>query len=232
MNILKQMIKEFWFPFLVSIIWAIYATLTSIETNTFKVFITALGPTFFLISWLIGQYFRVKKQVSTEQNFVKIEDKFKQLFIDIENQNKETIAFITGGDSFVYFMIERNMKLAIALHCGKYPLYDVSARFVDLDCMQHSENHGMLGACEINIKLGTLFPESSILNQNTAPLDAMSYNIFIHARNGFFTQLLRQKEENGKFMFATRVQNNKDGTIIFEKIDNDFGEINWEDGKQ
>ncbi len=226
MSIIRQLSKEFWFPLLVSLAWAGYVTVISRDESLVKVFITALGPTFFLVSWLIGQYFRVKKQVSTEQSFVKIEDKFKQLFNDIENQSKETIAFITGGDSFIYFLLGDGLKAPIAVHRGKYPMYDVIVTFVDLDCFNALEKHGVLGACEQQISLGTLYPGSSNLIQNIA-LNAKSYNITITARNGFFTQLLRSKKENGIFMTAIRVVDQINKKILFEQISENFGEVEW-----
>lgn len=62
MNIAKRIIKEFWFPFFGAILWAIYNIDTIIiSLDAFRKFLNVFGPTFFLLSWLIGQYFRIKR---------------------------------------------------------------------------------------------------------------------------------------------------------------------------
>ena len=63
MKIIKQILKEFWIPLLGSIIWTVinyYNSEKSVKDWTELVSIFA--PAFFFLSWMTGQFFRVKKQ--------------------------------------------------------------------------------------------------------------------------------------------------------------------------
>ena len=56
------------------------------------------------------------------------------------------------------------------------------------------------------------------------------FNIFFSARNGLFTQLLRLRKIDGKWIYAMKVE--RDGKLIFEKVDDNFpktdqGQVQW-----
>lgn len=60
-------------------------------------------PSFFLLSWATGQFFRVKKQTHIDANLKGIEGRLEGLVIKIEERTTVLLSSITGGDSFCYF---------------------------------------------------------------------------------------------------------------------------------
>lgn len=66
--------------------------------------------------------------------------------------------------------------------------------------------------------------------------DEQDYNVFLNARNGFFTQLLRLRRVDGNWKVATQITkqlaNGDAGPILYQKVDEDFplnerGEVDW-----
>jgi hypothetical protein len=98
---------------------------------------------------------------------------------------------VTGGDSFCYARPVLHLAGAtqfhwMFVHVGRYPLFDVSVRIVNLDRPAHQVDLGL------NRALGTLFPgraHGPMLAQTRVPLH--SYNLFFVARNGAWTQEIR-----------------------------------------
>lgn len=148
----------------------------------------------------------------------------------LSSKNEEIIGLnnqinysITGGDSYSYLSINKSDKgnklSTVIVHSGDYPLYDLTLRIVDLD--KFGKISGYWG--EVlnigNLPAGmarTLEYKIDFSNRKLARL-----NIFISARNGHKTQLLRVKSLNGKWFFATQVKLD-DGKIVFEKIDDEL----------
>ena len=79
---LKQMLREFWLPFVVAIVWTAYVIWT--EPANLKTIITAFGPAFFLASWMTGQFFRVRKQAILSKYFRRAEHAFPLLVLEPE----------------------------------------------------------------------------------------------------------------------------------------------------
>jgi hypothetical protein len=160
---------------------------------------------------------------------------------------KENIYTITGGKSFCYLMFADNGTLPTFVHSGDYPLADVSARIVDMqkwNQMVANNPHPSMQeflSSDINIQLGNL-PVHTALPRAPIQLAGQtqsSFNIFYSARNGFWTQELRLRLIDGKWLTATRVTRMEIGTKdktpkkLFGRIDKGFprnsnGEVDWQ----
>ncbi len=244
MKIFKQLIKEFWVPLLLSIAWVsynIFGSEASDEWNTQKV-VNVFGPTFFLLSWLTGQFFRVKKQTRVEDSFSTMEARFEELLTEIERKTNEMIGHISGGNSFPYFQIgmidsTTNTGVLMAIHEGEHPLYDVTARIVDLQKFEQIKNNislANMSYSDTNISVGNMIPShASMVQQWKLENDLeQSYNVFFTARNGSFTQFIRLHKINGNWVSAIKVTN-RANEVLHEKIDDNYprdanGNVCWE----
>jgi len=127
MKTLKQIVKEFWLPFLLSVLWVFYNIfgdkIENVHGDKVKNIVNIFGPTFFLLSWLTGQFFRIKKQTKVEDNFLTVESRLQELLSEIERQTTKMIAHISGGDSFCYLSIfpdfqNKNIVKIMIFHKG------------------------------------------------------------------------------------------------------------------
>ncbi|AQT58890.1 hypothetical protein [Cellvibrio sp. PSBB023] len=243
MNIFKQIVKEFYIPLILSVSWVlynIYGGSNGTEWTTQKV-VNVFGPTFFLLSWLTGQFFRVKKQTRVENSFGAMESRFKELLEKVEAKTEEMIGHISGGNSFPWFQVSMidnstNIGLLMAMHQGKHPLYDVSARIVDLNKFEQVKTKfslATLGYTDTNINLGNMTSSNVRLVQQwkLESEPEQSYNIFFTARNGSFIQELRLKKIYGVWVSATKISNN-DNVVLYEQIDKSYpknskGIVSW-----
>lgn len=116
MQTAKQLFKEFWFPAVIAIGWTIYSCSGAGNTTgnlaDIKKYVNIFGPTFFLISWMTGQLFRVKKQSKVESNLTEIENRVGSLLKELELKAERITNHITGGDSYFF------AKLICALPMG------------------------------------------------------------------------------------------------------------------
>ncbi|HZE57850.1 MAG TPA: hypothetical protein VE031_08340 [Chthoniobacterales bacterium] len=120
--------------------------------------------------------------------------------------NEQIAGLVTGGDSFCYFVITSidpsNTGRLLAINHGKFPLYEVAARIVDLQKFEAKKDNLTLQnlfADDINVQVGSIAADLAGL-QGSFPLgegDRHDYNIFFSARNGLSTQLLRLRKING-----------------------------------
>jgi hypothetical protein len=167
---------------------------------------------------------------------------------EIAELNRSIAHSITGGDSFCYLAFslpdnEQSQSLITAVHKGEYPLYDVNIRIVDLDKfdahVKGRENPTLedFRKADTNLSVGNLAPnQAAMIGRWPLPQsEEIRYNIFITARNGFVTELVRIKRIDDKWVSAYKVtsDSNRKDTLLYEKIDPDFprdeaGEINWD----
>src|SRR5216683_6996680 len=150
---------------------------------------------------------------------------------------KQNINTITGGDSFCYLSVGSDGAMPTFVHSGRYPLADVNARIVDLEKFQlivgnnaHPSMQEFMAA-DTNVSLGdipvhTALPRMGLL-QLTGKAES-NFNIFFNARNGFWTQELRLRLIDGKWVSATRVTRTELGSKrktpekLFGKIDKGY----------
>lgn len=75
MQIARRLLTEFWLPAIVAIAWTGYGANTANPVWELKDYVNVFGPSFFLVSWATGQFFRVKKQTDVEQKLNSLEAK-------------------------------------------------------------------------------------------------------------------------------------------------------------
>jgi hypothetical protein len=242
LKIFKQILKEFWFPLILSILWTIYNIYGDENRGEWSVqkIVNTFGPTFFLLSWVTGQLFRVKKQAKVEDSFGSMEVRFKELMDKLEAKAEETISHISGGDSYPrvsFCMIgDSNTWGLMVVNQGDYPLYDVHVRITDL--LKFAKTNGSLSVSSAVIgeveHIGNMIPyqRNIILKGDQRNVSELSFNIFFTARNGLFSQLVRAKKVNDFWLSAIKILNG-DGAVIREDISEQFprdsnGNVNWE----
>lgn len=118
MNIFKQLLREFWIPSLVCLIWsAINIFTSSNEDWSFTKIVNIAAPTFFFASWLTAQYFRVRKQEHVSSSLSTIEERVDNVLGRIEKQANELQAlsktsFYRTFDECLYRLREAKEELA------------------------------------------------------------------------------------------------------------------------
>ncbi len=74
MRVLLQLLREFWLPLLLGVAWTVFNFVDrSISRWTVREALNVFGPSFFFISWLIAQWYRVKKQQRVEEGLTEIQ---------------------------------------------------------------------------------------------------------------------------------------------------------------
>lgn len=243
MVVFKQLFKEFILPLIVAISWTAYNVIEANRTNIeLRDVINIFGPSFFLASWLISQWFRVTKQQRVESGLKGIEADIKKQVDSLEEKSTELVNYITGGDSACYMcgpdVDHNNWSPLLVRHLGKHPLYNVKIRVVDIDIPQNTANETISmdddSGREFRDLLGDLVPNHSLILKQHIPLgsgNSRRFNIFFSARNGSFKQILRLKRVNGVWRHALMVT--RDNELIHEDISAEYprtaiGNIDWE----
>lgn len=243
MGVLKQLAKEFVLPLAIAIIWTIY-NFKEVIGNRLELrnIINIFGPSFFLASWLISQWFRVTKQQRVESGLKEIESSIKAQVDRLEEKSADLVNYITGGDSACYMCgpdVDHDIwSPLLVIHLGKHPLYDVKIRVVDIDVpfkiVDGTISMDSNSSREFSASLGDLIPNHGKTLQQHIPLgtgNSRRFNVFFSARNGSFTQILRLKRINGVWRHALTVTRNND--LIHKDISDDYprnvdGSIDWE----
>lgn len=161
---------------------------------------------------------------------------------EIAKLNREVRDSVVGGNSFCYIatMLKQGIPRFVLVHQGKFPLYDLAVRIVDLDKFEELKKEGMtlenLFKSEVNVNTGNLAPNQVRLLGEVLfqPKETVRLNIFFSARNGFFTQILRIKKVGTEWKSAFKVTQKKEGKqeTLLEKIDdgyprNEKGVVQW-----
>ena len=126
---------------------------------------------------------------------------------------RESIATVTGGDSFCYmdFNYQFDRPFPVFLHEGRYPLYDVNVRIVDLFLSERAfeEHHAFNQASETRYtihELGVaLMWIDSTFSVKFSDERVQAFNVFFGARNGTWTETLLLKKVNDHWVHAIRV---------------------------
>ena len=168
---------------------------------------------------------------------------------DITKLSKQSINTATGGDSFGYIAAIKpwsaNSWMAVFIPKGKFPLYNVHARMVDLERFAKIKDRlsqmpiSEIFEGNIDLDIGDVAATGANGKLFTTPIptsDASehSFNIYFSARNGSWMQSLKLARINGESLQATQVRTDEGikNKVIFEQIDNGFprnkkGEIEW-----
>jgi hypothetical protein len=246
MNVIVQLSKEFWFPLIVAVGWVLFNIYGGNAGQNkpwgFKEVVNIFGPSFFLASWITGQFFRVKKQVKVESSLSVMEDRLRELLTTLEQKTADLISHVSGGASFPWIqfgMLDDNTGKGtlMVVHQGEHPLYDVAARIVDLNKFELIKNHltaDNFRQADTTIEVGNIIPghASMVGAWKIEGLDRQNYNVFFTARNGRFTQLIRMMKIDGKWISATKVSNGSE-EIVHEQVSESFprdaeGRVIWD----
>ncbi len=79
MNIFRRILNEFWLPAIISISWTAYNAFSSKTPWSIRDYINSFGPTFFIIAWISGQFFRIKKSEGVDRNLGIIDTRVEAL---------------------------------------------------------------------------------------------------------------------------------------------------------
>jgi hypothetical protein len=214
---LTQLFTEFWLPLTAASLWTLLQWHNgSITTEGWgKItlgLIEQFAPSFFFVSFLTGQWFRVRKQQKVEGGLSTVESRLQGLLTALETRTAEVIGHLTGGDSHCYLMasVIDNVVRFTLINGGNYRMEDVQARFVDLDNMDALIASGNFRSDLINRieMLGALGPgmcRDIGTKYLVAGKDSFRVNVFFNAKNGNSFQCLRLKRVDGKWLQASQV---------------------------
>lgn len=220
--------------FLLSVIYTVFRwlDLPPYKQNIFAI-IEFFSTAFFLTSWFISQFIRIKKQQKVEESFAQIFTKFELLihkleiiYIQAEASSRLIIGNLTGGNGFVLLNIinisdEGNTGIIAFDPQSEFPLHDVSVRWIDCNIWGADNNYTQ---GEYRLDLGTILPRTLVTTQNTVKLDksrGVNLNIFFNSKAGLHTQLLRMRFLNNRWSIAQRLFN-QDGQILMLYIDENY----------
>lgn len=221
-KVLWNVLKEFWLPFVAALAWTVFSicSMDSDDRSLVKI-VGIFGSAFFLISWINGQFFRIKKQAKTEDSFETIETRLKTLTAGIEAETEKLVGFATGGNSFpklAFSSIDhgKNTCMLILSNEGKYPLYDIQVRIV----VRSGDPVGDIFRPPQPLAAGSAVPLGTwSFNEE----QKLSYNIFISARNGHFIQYVRLFKTESQWVVRFRVMDSS-GNVLLEKKDTEYPE--------
>jgi hypothetical protein len=216
---IKQLLREFWLPFLLAGAWSVYNALAIVDPKTpgWAVFVKNFGPSFFLLSWMTGQWFRVKKQSGVESRLDQIAGRIEKAANDV-----------TGGDSYCFCVLmkpnDSGKSKIMFFNNGKHPLYELGVRMFDAIDRNRVNKSGHDPNSYINI--GNLpAGQTAALTPEWDASDGQDIRLDIHyaARNGEFHQQLIVLRPGGKWLFGMRVV--RDGDTLQDTWDTEI--VDW-----
>jgi hypothetical protein len=151
---------------------------------------------------------------------------------EIARLQSENTGFITGGDSFPELIVAHatarepdKFRILVRNH-GRFPLYDVQVRFVDLGAVEKS----------IVLSVGNIPPDAMtetnyIITHERG--EDINYNVFFFTRNGPWTQNMRMKFVDNEEARASRVfRGTQTDKEVWREVSKNFplestGEVKW-----
>jgi hypothetical protein len=160
---------------------------------------------------------------------------------------RENISTVTGGDSFCWMGVnfQFGRPSPFFKHSGKFTLYEVNVRIVDLNKMRGkiAKKEPIALSDDLTIPVGEIHVNTAgCAERFSLPFSespAQDFNVFFLARNGRWTELLRLRKVSDRWLSAIQVswQYRADGSVvskepIFEQVDegyprNDEGLVDW-----
>lgn len=217
-----QLVKEFCVPFLVALIWTVAVLWGKpMDPQTIG---SNFASVFFFTSWMTGQVFRVRKQAGVESSLSLLESRVSHVVGQLEAQTLELTNHMDGGDSFCAFNIclqEENQSYWLAVTHGKYPMYNVSARVIDLDLYDETSRRPQVEDAETYIEIGDLSLDGAHISKLFDLGDSSSrrFNVFFAAKNRSVVQNIKYKLVDGEWTWATKVF---DETGELARLDHNF----------
>ena len=233
-KILGRFISEFWLPFVIAVAWTMWEQSKTTEPYDW---LSKGGVHFFAAGWAFSQWNRIAKQKKSEDGIAKVNENTTSMIKQLHRSTEDFLGSATGGDSFCIIYPMPTFPLdptsLVVEHVGKYPLYDVNIRLVDLETYRTT---GAAGLFSNQFSFDVLIPQHvTMISLKDMPermkLDEVrSYNIFVTARSGSFRQSLQIQYIDGKLAHATRIVRNEDE--VFESRSENFpkgsdGVVDW-----
>lgn len=232
--VLRQLVREMGFPFLLSVGWTVYSLMATPEKRNLVDAITVFGGSFFLSCWAFAQWFRVRKQQAVESGLGGIVNRQVALVAALTEATERLEGHASGGKSIGWLMLVNPHKGAIrgiTAHVeGSYPLLDAHASVLDLskvrlgvDEVQRTGNLNDFFKHHVNFNCGTLQPNLATVQHPVVPCDStrplIRFRVEWTARNGRWTQYVELKRNGERYVFYTAVQRGDDW--VFENPQRD-----------
>ncbi|MBL4832130.1 MAG: hypothetical protein JKY55_19900 [Aliivibrio sp.] len=213
----------------IGVIWS------SVQQNDVNKNLTLQSET--IISQSLELGLKAKKIEDKNEVIIRKSDELLDKGRIIEDLNIEILNHTTGGDSFPELTFinldnQRNIAtLGVYNSSEKYNVLDVEMRISDIDDKTVKTLQSMF-AKENTIKQALVKTKTtSLLSQiSFGNGDSKKYNVFTFTRNNDFTQKIRLKKIDGKWLKATQITSKNE--VIMEHIDEGFprnkeGGIDW-----
>jgi len=220
-QILRQLVREMWIPFLIAAAWTIYSLIaTPAKRNSIDA-ISVFGGSFFLACWASAQWFRVKKQQVVESGLGGIVKKQEDLVAALTEATERLEGHASGGKSVGWLMLANprdGVIQGITAHVeGHYPLIDARANVIDLakTDLGIAELHRTGDIRDffkhyVNFDCGTLQPNLAIIQPPVVACDTtqpqIRFKVEWTARNGTWTQYVELKRKGDAYLFYTAVK--------------------------
>ena len=164
---------------------------------------------------------------------------------EITELKNQIASSITGSNSFAYivptfFDPTHNSPMLTLVHRGKYPLYDLTVRILDMatfDNMARQNNsYSDKLREEVQLSISNIAPnQASMLKTVQLGGAPLRWNLFFSARNGFFTEFLRVRRVGNEWKTALKIirtPSSSNEQLLFEKIDSGYprsedGQVEW-----
>jgi hypothetical protein len=166
---------------------------------------------------LQDQIKQLEQAASEATKLQALNNDLQQQMLELTRMNttlaKENISTVTGGDSYCWMDIsfQFGRPTLTFIQSGKYTLYNVTARIVDVNRMRKQlERHQPISLSDDiwldlgEVQVGRAFFRHDVLLPFSDE-EAQSFNIFFGARNGMWTQELRLRKVAGQWSSALRV---------------------------
>jgi hypothetical protein len=192
-----------------------------------KTYVNTFGAAFFMVSWLLSQYFRVRKQVGVDKNLSTIEARVEAVIAKLEKHTEDFEGYLTGGDSVAYFipsfdMGNRNTIILSMMNSSKYPVHDISVELVDIDEDRGGDNR--VPYTRIPFNLPALQPNKAVVKAYVFQVpekDKLRLNVFIQSRNNKnLIQYIRICRSGDGWIMANIVKMGDE--IIFKQVPLDY----------
>lgn len=192
-----------------------------------------LGALLSAVGGLFAAYRQNQEKLRSAVDRAAFEKELRAKSDEIAGLNRQISASIIGGDSYCYVRLlldKTDAAVAIVVHEGKYPLYDIKIRMWDpRDYAERALSYKDLieNNREYNFTPGNLAPSHvSVLGRvQLAHSEANDFALVIGARNGFLSETIKLRRVNGEWKAAYRVSrlDEPDNIVpLIESVDTDF----------
>lgn len=215
-NVLRQAGREFSLAIFCSIVWAFWSYYQSGE-GLFGAIEKGFAA-LFLVSWFSGQFIRINKTQKTERNFDQVLSNLTDVATGIQESSEQIIAYVTGGDSFVFIEFEDpDSSKALVHKRGTHPMYDVHVQVYDPDLLPNQAK-----ILDFRIPAITSIPVVSGAYWDGFKIKTVQHlQVAIVSRSGLIYQELILVKDAGKWYQATMVKKAAT-TTVYVKVPENF----------